>query len=109
MNSKEIFEDYFNGQKNMVTPIILWYMYQDFGDETLFAEISLGSDFHDQQCFGATFLVKNAKDMFQRIDLDKFFPSLEELLRYVHSIDMNVVSNADRYGEPKHLYTIKNI
>ena len=101
LNSKYIFNEYYNGEKNAITPKILSYGYKQFGDKTLLYERSKGELF-GEVLYGLSFLYLNNKtNEVQQIDLGKPFSNLKELDKYLKSIGLNEILNADFYGEIK--------
>lgn len=102
MNTKYIFNRYFNGEKNFITPKVYNYGYIQFGDKTLLYEKSKGKGLYDHTIYGLTFLViDNETNEVQRIDLSKPFNSSKELNKYLKSISKEEFENAEVYGEIK--------
>ena len=57
MNVEYIFDKYFNGNKNIFTPITYGFEKIDFGKEVLLVEKSKGEGLFGNELFGIVFLV----------------------------------------------------
>ena len=103
MNIEHIFNTYFNGETNFVTPNIYDYDYKSFGDKILLIEKSKGKGFiSNQTIFGCTTLIYiPKKNSVQRIDLSQCFYSKQEINTYIKNINSNTINNATVYGEIK--------
>ena len=103
MNIEHIFNTYFNGETNFVTPNIYDYDYKSFGDKILLIEKSKGEGFiSNKTIFGCTTLIYTPKTKeVQRIDLSQCFYSKKEIDEYIKRIDNTLFNNAQTYGETK--------
>lgn len=98
---KLIFEKYFNGDNNFITPIVIGYTHKKFGSYTLIIEKSTG-EFLDKDIYACTVLILNSINRtVNRIDLSKSFETINDLNKYIESIDASMVANARQYGEKK--------
>ena len=100
MSVRKIFDKYFNGSKNFITPNVYEYGERKFGDYFLFYEKSRGEGFNGEDLFAITFLIMN-KGAVRRIDLSKCFNSKKEVDDYLKSITSKDITFADKYGEIK--------
>lgn len=102
MNVKLIFDKFFNGEKNFMTPDVYGYTKKKFGDEYLVIEKSRGLGFEHEDIFGCSILVHNPVTMeTQHIELSQMFYSNKELDKYIKSITREMFENAERFGEIK--------
>lgn len=102
MNIKNVFDVYYNGEKNVFTDKIMDYKKIQFGEEILFIELSKGEGLFGTLLYGVSFLVGNSKTHeVQKIDLQKAFTEEAEARNYAKSIDVETFENADRFGEVK--------
>ena len=101
-NTRYIFNRYFNGNKNFCTPHTYAYGHKKYGDTVLLYEKSKGRGLFDSDLYGLSFLLLNNKtNEVQRIDLCKAFHSPKELDKYLVSINLKTIKEADIYGEIK--------
>lgn len=102
MNIKYIFEEYYNGQKNFMTPDIYGYSQRKFDEEYLLFEKSSGEGFENEKIYGASALVHNhITGDTQKIELSECFDDPRNLEVYIKKITKSDFENADRYGEIK--------
>jgi len=91
-NCAYVFNFYFNGDKNFVTPYIIKYYTKQKNNNFLFVELSTGK-FMDSKIYGVTILkgtLKGNKLCLERcIDKDKPFNSKTEALTYIESLKIN--------------------
>lgn len=100
---EKIFDFYYNGAKNIITPNTYEFGYKRFGGEFLLYEKSEGG-LCSHEMLGLTFLVLDCEDMsIQRIDLSKPFDNEDDMNDYLESIDVSIFKNAKRCGEIKTL------
>ena len=98
---RHMFQVYYNGEKNIVTPQVLKYRQRKFGDELLGIEISNG-EILDKPIYGCTILIKNLKtDEVQICELSKSFENYNQVEDYIKSLDKVMVEETGRYGEIK--------
>lgn len=101
-NTRYIFNRYFNGNKNFCTPHTYAYGHKKYGNTILLYEKSKGKGLFDSDLYGLTFLLLNNKtNEVQRIDLSKAFNSPKELDKYLATINLKTIKEADIYGEIK--------
>lgn len=106
INVRYIFKEYYNGEKNPFTPTIIKYGYKKFGNKTLLYEKSRGKGLFDAPLYGISFLyLNNETNEVQKIDLGKAFGELKEVDKYLKSIGLNEIHNANLYGEVKIINT----
>lgn len=99
---EKIFDEYFNNEKNFLTPQPLEYGYEKYGEYLLLYEESQGEGFFNNDLFGLTFLRYDIRTSeVQRIDLDKSFTSEKEAYDYFKEINESMFEEADIYGEIK--------
>lgn len=102
LNTKYIFERYFNGNKNFFTPHVYSYGHIPLGDKTLLYEKSKGKGLFDSDLYGLSFLlINNETNEVQQIDLSQAFKTPEKLNRYLKTIGLEEVEKADLFGEIK--------
>ena len=100
-SAHKVFNEYFNGETNFMTPEVIGYEEKGFGEEVLLIEKSTG-DFLDHTLWGCSVLIRNKKtNQTQKIELSKCLFSEKELDKYVKSITPKMVKRARRYGETK--------
>jgi hypothetical protein len=99
---KEIFNMYYNGEKNFMTPKVYGYSYKKFGDEILLFEKSEGEGISGEPLYGASALVYNTvTNEVQKIDLSQPKHSRADIEAHIKSITREQFQQADRYGEIK--------
>lgn len=102
MNIKNIFNEYYNGETNFITPEILEYRkikYDNYTD--ILIEISRG-DMFDKDIYGCTTLIYNKKtNEVQRINLSDCFCSIQDLKTYIDNDIKYEMKHAKIYGECK--------
>ena len=97
-----IFDRYFNGEKNFMTPNVIGYSSIKMDNEYLVVEFSEGRGIFDTYLFGVSCLVFNPQTReTQKINLSKAFKSANECKEYVKSISLADFQEAGRYGEIK--------
>lgn len=102
MSIKEVFEDYYDGEKNFMTPNVVKYGHKAFNGELLLAEFSWGTGISGNYIFGVSCLVYNPKTCeTQKIDLSKPFSTSKEGYDYFKSISAEEFKKAYRYGDIK--------
>ena len=102
MNVKNYFEVYYNGAMNFMTPKAYGYGYKDYGDFGIVYEKSKGEGLFNSPLYGVSFLYVNfLTNEVRKIDLCKPFSTQKEVDKYINSITMEDVINADKYGEVK--------
>lgn len=103
MNIEHIFNTYFEGETNFVTPNVYEYEYKKFNDKILLIEKSYGQGFISKnKIFGCTTLIYTPKtNDVQRIDLSQCFYSKQEINTYIKNINSDTINNAIVYGEIK--------
>lgn len=100
---EKIFDFYFDGGKNIITPNTYEFGYKRFGGEFLLYEKSEGG-ICSHELLGLSFLVLDSEDMsIQQIGLSKPFDNEDDMNDYLESIDVSTFKNAKRYGEIKTL------
>ena len=105
MNAEEIFEKYFNGNCNFLTPFPYEYGIKKIGQYTLVYEKSNGrSPWSNWELRHAiSFLIIQGKKV-QQIDLGHYTDEGPEAINtYLHNLNEEMVKQADRYGEIKTL------
>lgn len=101
---KRIFNQYFNGAKNFITPNIIGFDYIDFGDEYLAIEKSEGEGLFGTWLYGVSCLAVTKSTLeVQQIDISKAFTDLSKAEEYIKSINLDMFKNADRFGEIKQI------
>lgn len=101
-NTRQIFNEYYNGEKNFLTPNVYSYGHKRFGYKVLLYEKSSGRGIRNDPLYGLSFLLLNNRtNEVQKIDLCKAFQSTDELDKYLESIGLNEIHEADVYGEVK--------
>ena len=102
ISCNDIFEKYFNGETNLITPHAYQFDLKTFGDEMLLIEKSIGEGIYNDKLYAVTCLVYDIhSQLVQRIDLCECFYSKEELEDYIESITEEKFDKAIRYGEIK--------
>ena len=101
-NTRYIFDRYYNGNKNVLTPNVYAYGHKKYGDTVLLYEKSKGRGIFDTGLYGLSFLLlNNETNEVQKIDLCKAFNSPKELDDYLATITLKEIKEADLYGEIK--------
>lgn len=94
---REVFDRYFNGEKNFMTPKVYGYDQIFVRNGIVFVEKSKNVE---NTLYGVTTLFYNKYEKtVNRIDLSKSFGSAKDALKYIHSITNSMVEKADLYGE----------
>lgn len=102
MNIKDIFDRYYNGEKNFMTPNVYGYSKKKFGNEYLLIEKSSGRGIEDEPIYGASALVHNIETSeTQKIDLSEMYHDPREVELHISKITEFKFKNAHRYGEIK--------
>lgn len=102
MNDRTIFERYFNGETNFMTPNVVGYSHKWFGSEKLVVEFSQGRGLFDTYLFGVSCLVFDPTTCkAQKIELSEAFKDSKSGHDYFESISKADFENAMRYGEEK--------
>ena len=102
MNVREIFDVYYNGEKNFMTPNVFGYAKKKFGDEYVVFEKSQGEGLFDTPLFGCSALVHNPiTGDTQKIELSECFKELVEVDEYIKQVTQTKFDEARRYGEIK--------
>lgn len=105
MNAEKIFQKYFNGMCNFLTPFPYEYGVKKIGKYTLVYEKSKGrSPWSNWELRHAiSFLIIQGKKM-QQIDIGHYTDEgPEEIERYLNNLNEEMVKQADKYGEIKKL------
>ena len=107
MSVRDVFNEYFNGEPNFVTPNVYGFGTRKFGDYTLLYEKSCGERiFSDEgHIYAVTFLLYN-KGNVEHLDLGKAFGSKSEVEEYIKSIKSDMLWKADRIGETKRIVNV---
>lgn len=99
---KQVFDTYYNGEKNFMTPHVYGYLQKKFGDEYLVVEKSTGKGIGNEAIYGASTLVYNAKTgETQKIDLSELYHDPRYVELHLKNISEKKFKNAERYGEIK--------
>ena len=103
MNVREIFDRYYNGEKNFMTPNVYGYAKKKFGEEYLVFEKSQGEGlFDDSPLYGCSTLVHNPETgETQKIELSECFKDPRYVEVHINKITLTQFKNAERYGEIK--------
>ena len=102
MNIASIFDAYYNGEKNFMTPHVYGYSRKKFGDEYLLIEKSRGKGIVNEDLYGASALVYNEKTReTQKISLSECFNDPRYVELHISKITKSKFKNAKRYGEIK--------
>lgn len=102
MNVREIFDNYYNGDKNFMTPNVYGYAKKKFGKEYLVFEKSQGEGLFDSPLYGCSTLVHNPETgETQKIELSECFDDPRYVEVHINGITKSKFENADRYGEIK--------
>lgn len=106
VNTKYIFDKYFNGEKNFFTPHVYAYGHIKFGDKVLLYEKSKGKGLFDSDLYGLTCLLFNDEtNEVQQIALSKPAKSPKELDDYLKTISLKTIEEAKVYGEVKIIHS----
>ena len=101
-NTRYIFNRYYNGNKNFFTPHVYAYGHKKYGNKALLYEKSKGKGLFDSDLYGLSFLLLNTEtNEVQPIDLSKPFKTTKELDKYLNTIGLKEIEEADLYGEVK--------
>ena len=102
MTIREIFDNYYNGEKNFMTPHVYGYDKKQFGGEYLLIEKSKGEGFGGEDIYGCTVLVHNpVSKETQKIELSECFFDPRDLEIHIKKITQSKFETAERYGEIK--------
>ena len=97
-----IFDTYYNGEKNFMTPHVYGYSKKKFGDEYLLIEKSRGKGIVNEELYGVSSLVYNEKTCeTQKIDLSECFNDPRYVELHIANITKSKFEKAERYGEIK--------
>lgn len=98
----KIFDKYFNGNKNFITPNVYEYDKKIFNEGIVLIEKSSGMGMFNEEIFGCTTLfLKN--NTVQKIDLSEAFYSKDEVENYINNLTEKDVKEAIKYGELKNI------
>lgn len=98
---KQIFNNYFNGAENFITPTVVGYECKEFEYAMLLIEISKGDGLFNNEVFGATFLLYDVEDgTVTRRDLG-ISSSEEDVRKYIDSLTWKDVINSNKFGETR--------
>ena len=97
---KYIFEKYYNGEKNFVTPRVYGYTLYRYDSENLVLfEKSTNTE---RTIYGASALLYNpVTSNCQKIELSKCFSTSQEVNKYINKLTPNDFEKALIYGEVK--------
>lgn len=104
MDEKAIFEKYFNGAKNFITPHVHGYRSVECDGEVVVFELSDGIGLFGDVIFGCSALLfKPQSNEICRIELSESFSKSEDALNYINNLSDDEIRAAGRYGEVKKL------
>ena len=107
MNEKLIFERYFNGEKNFITPYVFGYKSVKCDDEIVVFELSEGEGLYEEHIVGCTSLLFDPQTKeICRIELSQAFSTRAEARNYVKNLSADEIRAAKRKGEVKKLGVI---
>ena len=108
MSIRNIFDKYFNGQKNFITPIILEYDKKRVNNKFyLLFEYSKGHGIDGNIIYGLTVLLyNNSTYEVQRIDLCKCSKKFDDLKEYTNRLNMTSIEGSNIYGLKKTIYGV---
>ena len=97
-----IFNQYFNGEKNIFTPHVYDYTMKRFEEEIILFEKSSGEGLFEHPLIGVTTLLYNPKNsQVKRIDLSQSFSNKKDAETYIDNINKKAFEDAEKYGEIK--------
>jgi hypothetical protein len=97
---KEIFNQYFDGDLNFITPNVYGYGVYHYDKDNLVVFEKSTND--TRTLYGASALLFNPNtNICKRIDLGQCFPSNESLNRYIDRLTKFDFEEAHSYGESK--------
>lgn len=98
---EDIFYQYFEGDRNFVTPIVYGYEVLVFDEGSVLLEKSRNDS---ESIFGVSALFFNPVDMIvKRIELSECFVDSSDVVEYIESIDYDDFIHARRYGVEKRI------
>lgn len=96
MNIEHIFDIYYNGEKNIITPKVYGYDLKKITyDYYVLFEKSEGELFGKPLYGCSTLLYNETRKTMMKIDLSKAFGTKEELDKYISAVDFEMVYGAD--------------
>ena len=103
----QIFDYYYDGEKNFMTPDIIGHDFKKFDGELLLIEYSQGEGITNEVLYGASALVLNVETLeIRKIELSKPYHNKTELEQHLDNITESDFKNAMRYGHSKDLSDI---
>lgn len=107
MSIRIVFEKYYNGEKNFMTPDVYGYAKRQFGEEYLLFEKSKGRGFENERIYGVSALVYNPTTGYtQKIELSEMYHDPRYVEMHNKVISKSEFKKADRYGEVKEIWAV---